>query len=405
MIESPAGTRDLDSETDSDHRQFGSIVALWRVADWPARARKFRRVTDPDKRELVEDVAPGSSLVGRTVRETRFRTLFNAAVVAIRRGGATLRTRIRDVRFEPGDALLLEASKGFVRSHRSSRQFYVVFAVPGFVATRHNRLRRATAVFLLLVAGLIAAPWEPVIVCLAAALLMVGLGCVRPPRALAEVSLQVIVAIAAALGMSAALEQTGAASVIAGWLLDACRDIGLGDRGMLFVMILTASGFSQLITKNGAAALMFPVAKATADALNVHIEPFVFSLIFACGLSFLSPVAYQTNLMVYGPGGYRFLDFARIGGPLTILLAALEPSWCHWCSRSPRYVRNCPGQPADAETGLRARSPVKRWVWPHAGTTGHRHLHRSARVPGRRTALRDRANREPLLPRTVEAPA
>ena len=97
---------------------------------------------------------------------------------------------------------------------------------------------------------------------------------------------------------------------------------------MLFVLILTASGFSQVITKNGAAALMFPVAKATADALNVHIEPFAFSLIFGCGLSFLSPVAYQTNLMVYGPGGYRFLDFARVGAPLTILLAALGALIC-----------------------------------------------------------------------------
>ena len=331
VIESPAPDTRLEA---GDRLGFtgnlDSIVALWRVRGLaPPERRKSGVVADPDKRELVEAiVAPGSSLVGRTVRETRFRTLFNAAVVAIRRGGATVRARISDIRFEPGDALLLEASKGFVRSHRSSRHFYVVFALPGFVATRHIRFRRAAAVFLLLVAGLIAAPWEPVVVCLSAALLMVVLGCVRAPRALAEVSLQVIVAIAAALGMSAALEQTGAASVIAESLLSACRDIGLGDRGTLFVLILTAAGFSQVITQNGAAALMFPVAKATADALNVHIEPFAFSLIFGCGLTFLTPVGYQTNLMVYGPGGYRFLDFTRIGAPLTILLAALGALIC-----------------------------------------------------------------------------
>ncbi len=97
---------------------------------------------------------------------------------------------------------------------------------------------------------------------------------------------------------------------------------------MLFVMMLTGSAFAQVITKNGAAALMFPIAKATADELNLHLEPFAFSLIFGCGLSFLSPVAYQTNLMVYGPGGYRFLDFPRIGAPLTILLAALGALLC-----------------------------------------------------------------------------
>jgi len=93
-------------------------------------------------------------------------------------------------------------------------------------------------------------------------------------------------------------------------------------------MMLVASLFSQLITKNGSAALMFPIAVATARQMGVHPEPFVFSLILGVGLSFMSPVSYQTNLMVYGPGGYRFSDFARIGFGLTLLLAVLGALLC-----------------------------------------------------------------------------
>jgi len=90
------------------------------------------------------------------------------------------------------------------------------------------------------------------------------------------------------------------------------------------VMFLLAAGFSQLITNNGAAVLVFPIVMATARQLNVNPEPFVLTLMVAAGSSFLSPVAYQTNLMVYGPGGYKFVDYLRLGAPLTLLVAALS---------------------------------------------------------------------------------
>ena len=92
---------------------------------------------------------------------------------------------------------------------------------------------------------------------------------------------------------------------------------------MFFAMIVTATAYSQVLTKNGAAALLFPITKATAKELGVHPEPFEFSLILACGLSFLSPLAYQTNLMMSGRGGYRFLAFPKVGAPLTLILAVL----------------------------------------------------------------------------------
>ena len=309
----------LDSVVDL--QKFRGLAPTERQENGPSTASA--------ERELAEAVIAASSpLVGRTVRAARFRTLYNAAIVAVHRNGEAIRAKIGDIRLRAGDALLLEAPQGFVDLHGNSSDFYLMSSVPGFEAPRHDRLRRAAAVFALLVIGLMLAPLEPVVTCLCAALLMVAVGCLPTSKALASLSLPVIVSIAAALGMSAALEQSGAAGAIAHGLLDACRHLGIGERGMLFAMALTAAAFSQVLTKNGSAALMFPIAMATARDLHLHPEPFAFSLLLGCGLSFMSPIAYQTNLMVYGPGGYRFLDFPRVGLPLTVLLCALCAALC-----------------------------------------------------------------------------
>ena len=318
----------------------GDRLGFTGVLDSVVDLQKFRGLAPTERqengpsaalaeRELAEAVIAASSpLVGRTVRAARFRTLYNAAIVAVHRNGEAIRAKIGDIRLRAGDALLLEAPQGFVDLHGNSSDFYLMSSVPGFEAPRHDRLRRAAAVFALLVIGLMLAPLEPVVTCLCAALLMVAVGCLPTSKALASLSLPVIVSIAAALGMSAALEQSGAAGAIAHGLLDACRHLGIGERGMLFAMALTAAAFSQVLTKNGSAALMFPIAMATARDLHLHPEPFAFSLLLGCGLSFMSPIAYQTNLMVYGPGGYRFLDFPRVGLPLTVLLCALCAALC-----------------------------------------------------------------------------
>lgn len=290
----------------------------------PVQRQDTGPVADPVTRGLVHVViAADSRIVGQHIRDLRLRPVYDAAIVAVHRNKTALHKKIGDVLIHPGDTLLLETPSGFWDLHRSSSDFSLVSPVSGFEPPRYDRLRRAAVVFGLFLFGLMALPVEPVVVCLCAALLMVCLGCLPMGKALASIDLQVVVAIGAALGMSTALEQSGAAEAISSWLLDTCRELGIGERGMLFVMTLTASAFAQVITQNGAAALVFPIAMAMARDLNVHPEPFAFSLILGAGLSFLSPIAYQTNLMVYGPGGYRFLDFPRIGLPLTILLAVL----------------------------------------------------------------------------------
>ena len=282
-------------------------------------------------RELVEAVIPASSpLAGQTVRQARFRTVFSAAVIAVHRSGALIRRKVGDIELQHGDTLLLETTPGFAERYRNSGDFCLVSPVAGFAQPRHDRMWRALAVTGVLVAGVAFTAWPPVVVCLCAALLMILSGCVGVSQAFEAVPLQVLVAVAAALGMGAALAQSGAATAVAATLLDLGQAFGWGHRGMLLALVLSASAFAQVISKNGAAALAFPIAMATARELGLHPEPFAFSLIVGCGLSFLSPISYQTNLMVYGPGGYRFMDFPKVGLPLTILLAVLCVLLCPW---------------------------------------------------------------------------
>ena len=307
-----------------------SVVDLRKIKGLVPATNQVDKVTgDPAERTLVEAViSQNSPLVGQTVRGARFRTMHNAAIIAVHRNGGQIRAKVGDIRLRPGDTLLLETQPGFVDVHRNSSDFYLVSAVAGFAPIRYEHMWRALAILALLIVGLTMTTLEPVVVALSAALLMVLSGCVNAATARRRVTLQVVIVIAAALGMGEALTQSGAADVLANGLLEVCRAMQFGPRAMILVMMLVASLFSQLITKNGSAALMFPIAVASARQMGVHPEPFVFSLILGVGLSFMSPVSYQTNLMVYGPGGYRFSDFARIGFGLTVLLAVLGALLC-----------------------------------------------------------------------------
>ena len=275
-------------------------------------------------RALVEAVVSHNSpLVGRSVRASRFRTTYNAAIVAVHRNGEQVKAKVGDIVLRPGDTLLLDTHRGFVEGYRNSDDFYLVSAVQGATHVRHEKAKRALAIFGGVVALLAFSTLPPAAVALSGAIAMVAAGCVAAGVARSSVNLQVIVVIACALGLGAALRESGAADYFAGTLLAGATNFGLGARSMLFVIAILTAAFAQVLTNNGAAAVMFPVAMATALDLGVSTTPFVFVLLMGCGLNFLTPIGYQTNLMVYGPGGYRFLDFTRIGFPLTLLLAVM----------------------------------------------------------------------------------
>jgi di/tricarboxylate transporter len=300
-----------------------SVVDLRKIRGLVPATDQVEKVTgDRRERTLVEAVVSRNSpLVARTVRASRFRTRHNAAIIAVHRNGEHVDAKIGDITLQPGDTLLLDTHAGFVDAHRNSDEFYLVSQVAGSRPIRHERAGIALAILLLLVGLLTLSPLSPVVVALLCAGLMVGTRCVTGTEARTSINWQVLLVIGSALGMGSALHGTGAAEVIARAGLAVFRDAG--PTAMLGVVFLTTVLFAQLITSNGAAVLMFPIAMATAQDLRVSPEPFAFCLMVAAGSTFLSPVAYQTNLMVYGAGGYRFLDYARLGLPLTIAIAVI----------------------------------------------------------------------------------
>ncbi len=300
-----------------------SVVDLRKIRGLTPATNQVEKISSAiHERTLVEAViSHNSHLIGKTVKESRFRTRYNAAIIAVHRNGGQIRRKVGDILIQAGDTLLLETNQGFVDSYRNSGNFYLVSDVAGSKPVRHEKAWVAIAIFAVLVASLALTAIPPVAIGLAAAVATVITGCLTPGEARSSVSIQVIIVIAAALGVGQAMAGTGAAAAIAEGFLDLAGGIGLGPRGILFATFLLATAFAQALTNNGAAAVMFPISMAAAQELGVRPEPFMFTLLLGAGSSFLTPIGYQTNLLVYGPGGYKFLDFTRMGVPLSILLA------------------------------------------------------------------------------------
>jgi di/tricarboxylate transporter len=157
---------------------------------------------------------------------------------------------------------------------------------------------------------------------------MVGLRCVSASEAIRSVEVRVLLAIASSFAIGTALEKTGAAAALGHGLVGFAE--GAGPIGILAAIYLATAVLTELITNNAAAALMFPIAAATAQDAGMDLRPFLFILMLAASASFSTPIGYQTNLMVMGPGGYRFGDFLRFGIPLQIVLGIVSVGMVSW---------------------------------------------------------------------------
>lgn len=270
-------------------------------------------------RRLCEAVvSPTSPLAGRTVREADFRALYNAAVVAVHRGGGRLSGRIGDIVLHAGDTLLLQTGAHFERAQRNNADFILVSSIDESRPLREDRAPVALGLILLLILLLVTG-WIPISAAsLLVALLMIATRCLSSSTARESIELQTLMTIGAAFGVGRALEKSGAAAAIAGGLASSLD--GLGPLVALAALYGLTMLLTELISNNAAAALMFPFAVSLASALGLSPRPFAVAVMFAASLAFATPVGYQTNLMVYAPGGYRFTDFTRAGLPLNLLL-------------------------------------------------------------------------------------
>lgn len=263
-------------------------------------------------------VSPGSPLVGSNIREANFRGRYNAAVIAVHRHGGRIEGRIGDIILRAGDTLLIEAAGAFSRAYRDSSDFYLVSRVGDSAAPRRDYAGRALLILGAMV-GLAAFDVLPIVVtALAAAMAMVAAGCLSVGEAKRSVDLAVLLTIGSALGIASALEASGAASMLASRIAETGH--AFGPLGVLAAVLVGTMLLTELVSNTAAAAIMFPIAATAAASLGLDARPFVVAITVAASLSFSTPIGYQTNLIVYGPGGYRFLDFAKVGVPLQILL-------------------------------------------------------------------------------------
>ncbi len=265
-------------------------------------------------------VGANSPLVGRTLKEAQFRSRYQAAVVAIHRSGHPLDQKLGDVRLRLGDTLILLADAGFRQRWRDRPDFLMVTSMEG-TPPAVSKKAWIVGLVMLMVCGAAGLSLLPMLqASLLGVILLIVFGVLTAAEARAAVDLDTILVIAAAFALGTAMEKSGLAAALANGLSLAggSSSVHLTLLGLVLATLVT----TEMVTNNAAAALMFPIAVASAEQLGLDPRPFAVAIAIAASNSFLTPIGYQTNIMVYGPGGYRFTDYLRAGFPLTLVTVA-----------------------------------------------------------------------------------
>lgn len=296
-----------------------SVVDLQQINGLSPVTKQLHKLGKPrSERSLIEAVVSDSCpLIGKTIREGRFRSKYNAVIIAIARNGERLHKKIGDIKLRAGDMLLLEGYPSFIDQQHNSRDFYLVSQVSGYHAPRYERAGLASLVVVLMVLSVSFGWFTMLEASLLAAGLMIVTRCTSGRVARRSPDWGVLVVIATSFGIGVALQKTGASSFVAVQMMELTGGYVWPTLAMTF--LITAI-FTALATNNVAAVLMFPIAASVADSMQVSIIPFAVTIMVAASASFATPIGYQTNLMIYNLGGYRFSDFLKIGLPLTIIV-------------------------------------------------------------------------------------
>ena len=297
------------------------VVDLHEMAGLASTERaQVERLPNDESAYFEVVIGGGAGLAGKTLREAGFRSRYQAAVIAIHRAGARIDAQLGRVPLRVGDSLLVVADPSFARRWADRTDFLLVSPLQAEPVIHVNPWRLA-AVF-----GAVAAVAVPLGLPLITAVLLLAIGVVAagilsPSDARRSVDLDVIVTIAAAFGLAAAITNSGLADQISNLAVSAFGS----DRpvGVLIGIVLATTVLKEMVTTNAAALLMFPIAVSSALAVGVDPRGFAIAVAVSASKSFLTPIGYQTNTMVYGPGGYRYFDYARLGAPITVAVAVL----------------------------------------------------------------------------------
>ncbi len=303
-------------------------VSLAAAGDSKDDLRELARSSNSPMR-VVEVLLPnGSSITGTSVRDLRFRQRYNGTLLAIRRGNQVLRELLGRVVLQAGDVLLIQAPLDAIRGMQANNDLVVLDELEKDMPTTNRKW-----VAVIVAALVIILPLFKIINLMAAVLLamviMVATGCLRPGELQRSIRWDVIILLGSLSCFSAAMQKTGLAEALATDLLHTMK--GWPNYAILLAVFVLAQLFTEALSNGTTVVLLMPIATAIATGLGLPPMAFIYAITIAASQSFLTPIGYQTNLMVYGPGRYRFLDMTRYGAPLTIGLALVVPFLiCRW---------------------------------------------------------------------------
>jgi di/tricarboxylate transporter len=309
-----------------DHLVFAgivdSVVDLQRFSGLrPATDEVFKLDDQRANRRLIEAVVSDSCpIVGRTIRAGQFRTLYNAAVIAVARNGERISGKIGDIELRTGDVLLLEARPSFVDQQRNRRDFFLVSQIDSAAPIDSRRARLALVIIGLFVIAVTSGAVSMVAGSLLAALAMLVGRCCTPDIARHSIDWQIILVISGALALGKAMQLSGLADILGTRVIEAA---GTNPHLLLAAIFGLSAVLAGVITAKASAVLMLPVALAAAQQLGISVMPLAMVIMLASSMAVATPIGYPTNLMVYGPGGYHFGDYLRLGAPLTLLIGVL----------------------------------------------------------------------------------
>ena len=280
-----------------------------------------------DTRLVEAVVGPSSPLAGKSLAESRLRANYGASVLAIRHRGTLRHSQFENITLMPGDALLIDVPNDQIE-HLTQQRVFLVVSRAGIPRFDWRKASKAVAIVIAVV--VVAATGLLPIVAAAAtgALMMVLSGCVSTEEAYGAIEWNVLFLLAGMLSLGAAMEKTGASTMLADGMIDSVG--GLGPLALLAAFFGATMLLTEVMSNNATVALLLPIAITTAQAIDVDPRAFMFAVVFAASSSFMTPVGYQTNTMIYGPGQYRFKDFARVGAPLNLIFWALGTLLIPW---------------------------------------------------------------------------
>ncbi len=280
-----------------------------------------------DTRLVEAVVGPSSPLAGKSLAESHLRENFGAWVLAVRQHGTLRHSEFENITLMPGDTLLIDVPNDQIE-HLTEQRVFLVVSRAGI--PRFNWPKAAKALAIVVSVVVVAATGLLPIVAAAAtgALVMVLSRCISTDEAYGAIEWNVLFLLAGMLSLGAAMEKTGASTMLAEGMVNAVG--GFGPIALLAAFFGATMLLTEVMSNNATVALLLPIAITTAHSIDANPRTFMFAVVFAASSSFMTPVGYQTNTMIYGPGQYRFVDFVRVGAPLNLIFWILGVLLIPW---------------------------------------------------------------------------